>query len=209
MNRRSFLTVAGTTCLGAGLATVTEGVPAWAVTANYFNRRIPDEAHIKMGQLASQGITSFSFTPSNGWVMATELGGYFARGIPDECYTTLGQMLARRTRIHSIAFPPAGGNRWVITGNNDYFARNIEPECYQTIVNFYRASEPVVHVAFPPGGGNRWVVVGTRTFFARNIDEECYQAMLRLTQQSDRRVTRVAFPYSGGWAAGQRQDHFG
>jgi hypothetical protein len=56
--------------LGVGLAVMTGAEPAAAGSFPYFNRRIPDEAHTVMGQLAPLGVTSFSFTPSNGWASA-------------------------------------------------------------------------------------------------------------------------------------------
>jgi CubicO group peptidase (beta-lactamase class C family) len=161
---------------------------------------------MKMGEMAPYGITSFSFTSSNGWVIVTQTGGYFARNIPDECFAKLGEMIAAGTMIHCIAFPPEGGNRWVITGDKGLFARNIPEEGYQKILEFYNSGQQVVHVAFPPAGGNRWVVVGTNGFYARNIDDECYKMMRNLTQ-GGRRVTRVAFPYTGGWAV-IAQDEF-
>ncbi|NRQ38759.1 WD40 repeat domain-containing protein [Nonomuraea sp. NN258] len=193
MDRRGFLALTG----AAGLATLGLAAPAQAAAARYFNRRIPDEAHRQMGKLAAYGITSFSFTPSNGWVVVTGDGHYFARNIPDECYAKLKELIAKGTRIHCVAFPPEGGNRWVITGDKTLFARNIPEECYQRILSYYKAGQQVVHVAFPPGGGNRWTVVATNGFFARNIDEECYQKMRELSRSS--RVTRVAFAPGGGW----------
>jgi Beta-lactamase len=209
MDRRRFLTLTSGASLGIGLAAATGNGLAAADSFPYFNRRIPDDAHTAMGQLAPLGITSFSFTPSNGWVMVagnSQSGSSAGYGIPDECHSRLGQMVANGTQIHCIAFPPAGGNQWVITGDNSWFARNIDNECYQKIMDFYNSGQQVVHVGFPPAGGNRWVIVGTSGFFARNIDDECYQMMRNLTQ-GGRRVTRVAFPYTGGWTV-VAQDEF-
>ncbi|SEN70884.1 hypothetical protein [Nonomuraea pusilla] len=194
MERRHFLALTG----AAGLATLGGlAAPAQAAGYRFFNRRIPDEAHKKIGELAPSGITSFSFTPSNGWVVVAQNGRYFARGIPDECFAKLGQMIRSGMRIHCVAFAPEGGNRWVITADRSFFARNIPDECYKRIGGYYAADQPVVHVAFPPAGGDRWVVVGTDGFFARGVDDACYQKMRELSR--GRRVTRVAFPYTGGW----------
>lgn len=209
MDRRRFLAATGVTSLGLGLTAAagpagaaTNG-PAGAGTAAagtpYFNRRIPDEAHTTIGQFAPQGITSFAFTPSNGWVLTTQTGGYFARGIPQECFDTLVQMVGNGTRIHCVAFPPEGGNRWVITGDKGLSARGIAEECWQTLLSYHNSGQQVAHVAFPPAGGNRWVVVGANgAFTARGIDDECYQMMRNLSTDG-RRVTRVSFPYPGGW----------
>ncbi|WP_162907142.1 serine hydrolase domain-containing protein [Allorhizocola rhizosphaerae] len=206
MDRRRFLALTGGLGLGTSIASLTAAGSASAAGYPYFNRRIPDEAHTQIGAMSAQGITSFSFTPSNGWVIVTQSGGYFARNIPDECFTKLGQMIANGTKIHCVAFPPAGGNSWVITGDNDMFARNIPDECYTKLLEFYNGGQQVMHVGFPPAGGNRWVVVGSSGFYARNIDDECFQMMRNLTQ-GGRKVTRVAFPYTGGWAV-VAQDEF-
>jgi CubicO group peptidase (beta-lactamase class C family) len=212
MDRRRFVALALASGAGAGLASmgageqVQAGEQTQAAAFPYFNRRIPDEAHSKMGELAPQGITAFAFTPANGWVIVTQTGASFARNIPAECYTALGQLIAAGTRIHCVAFPPAGGNSWVITGHNTYASRNLPAECASQIAQYYAAGEQVVDVAFPPGGANSWTVVSTAGFTARNIDDECFQMMRNLTQGS-RQIGRVAFAYTGGWTI-IAQDHF-
>ncbi|MDI1463751.1 serine hydrolase domain-containing protein [Catellatospora sp. KI3] len=207
MDRRRFLALTAGTGIGTSLAALAPAASAEAAGYPYFNRRIPDAAHTQIGAMQAQGITSFAFTPANGWVLVTQTGGYYAGGIPDECFTKLGQMIANGTKIHCVAFPPAGGNSWVITGDNDMFARNIPAECYTRLQEFYAAGQHVVHVGFPPAGGNSWVVVGSGGgFYARGVDDECYQ-MMRNLSQGGRKVTRVAFPYTGGWAV-VAQDEF-
>ncbi|MEO3805457.1 serine hydrolase domain-containing protein [Nonomuraea sp. B1E8] len=202
MDRRRFLALAG--AAGAAVGGLAE--PALAAGYPSFNRRIPEEAHAKMKELAPYRITSFAFTPSNGWVMVTADGRYFARGIPDGCFTELKKLVTAGLRIHCVAFPPEGGDRWVITTDKGVSARNIPEECHQRITAYYAAGQQVEHVAFPPSGGNRWVVVAARGTFARGIDDECYQ-MMRNLEQGGRRVTRVAFPYTGGWLV-VAQDEF-
>lgn len=205
MDRRRLLAAA----TGAGALTLAGlGISRSAQAASYpyVNRRIPDAAHTQIGLMSSQGISTFSFTPANGWVIVTQTGGYYASGIPSECYIKLQQMIANGTKIHCVAFPPAGGNSWVIAGDNDMFARNIPGECYNKMLEYYANGQQVVHVGFPPAGGNSWVVVGTSTFNARNVDDECYQ-MMRNLSQNGRKVTRVSFPYGGGWAI-VAQDEF-
>ncbi len=176
----------------------TENGLAAAASFPYFNRHILDEAHTVMGQLAPQGITSFSFTPSNGLVMVTQSGEYFAHGIPDECFSKLGQMMANGTRIHCIAFPPAGGNQWVITGDNDLFARNIDGECYQMMRNLTQGGRRITRVAFPYTGG--WTVVAQDEFHARGIDNECFQQMQNFAA-GGWQLHNVAFsPQNNGWS---------
>ncbi len=190
LGRREILIGAGAALLGLGAG---GGFPS-----TYFNRRIPDEAHQKMGELAKYGITTFSFTPTGGWVMVTRDGRYFARGIPDECYQKLGEFVKKRAQVHCIAFPAEGGNRWVIATNKGIFARGVPDECYQTILDLKSKGREITHVAFAPAGGNRWVVIADGKFMARNIDDECYQMMRNLSQA--RKVTRVEFrKKNNGW----------
>ncbi|SDK75100.1 serine hydrolase domain-containing protein [Nonomuraea jiangxiensis] len=204
MDRRSFLAVTTATGLGVGLSAF--GSAAQAASYPYVNRRVPAEATTKMGELAPYGVTAFAFTPSNGWVIVTQDGRYFARGIPDACFTELAGLLKAGRKVTCVAFPPEGGDRWVITTDKGMSSRGLPEECRQRIADNYAAGQPVAHVAFPPAGGNRWVVVTTTGFFARGVDDECYQMMRNLTQ-GGRRVTRVAFPYGGGWTV-VAQDRF-
>lgn len=137
--------------------------------AMFFNRRILEEAHQKIAELAPLGITAFAFTPTNGWVIVTQTGAFFARNIPQECFDKLGELIAAGVTINCVAFPPAGGNSWVITGNGGFFCRNAPQECADKIAQFYLAGQPVIDVAFPPGGGNSWTVAARppSTYFLR------------------------------------------
>jgi hypothetical protein len=194
MDRRAFLALSVMIGTGAILA----GRAAAAATAyNFFNRRIPNEAHAKMGELAQQGITTFSFTPTNGWVIVTETGAYVAQDIPTACLTKLNELLNAGRRVHCVAFPPTALDGWVITTDGGYHAWSIPGECQRRIESFTSAGESIVQVAFPPSGGNSWVVVGTENFYARNIDDQCYQAMVKASDRG-KRITQVAFRWTGG-----------
>ncbi|NUW40476.1 serine hydrolase domain-containing protein [Nonomuraea rhodomycinica] len=206
MDRRRFLALTGTAAVGAGLATAGFGPVAQAASYPFADAGVPAEAHTKTAELAPYGITAMAFTPSNGWVVVTQDGRYFARGIPDACFAELGRLIKGGTKIHCVAFPPEGGDRWVITGDKGMAARGLPEECHARITASYDAGRQVVDVAFPPAGGNRWTVADTGGFYARGIDDECYQMMRNLTQ-GGRRVTRVAFPKAGGWAV-VAQDEF-
>lgn len=202
MDRRAFLGAALLATAGSAL-----GGPSAVAASQLFNRRVPADAHARLVELAPRGVTAFSFAPAGGWVVVTALGDCDSRDIPTECLAKLSEFVASGHRIHCVAFPPAGGNSWVITTDRGLYARNIPPECYSKLIEQYGAGNPVVHVAFPPAGGNSWVVLGANGyFFARNVDDECYQMMRNLTQ-GGRRLTRVAFPYTGGWAV-VAQDEF-
>ncbi|MBL4866910.1 MAG: serine hydrolase [Pseudomonadales bacterium] len=193
---------------GAVAASCMLSLPACHRSSYYFNRRIPSEAHEQIGVHAHNGITTFAFTPSNGWVLATDEGPYFARNIPEECYQKLGEFVANGAEINCIAFPPAGGNSWVICTNQGIFARGIPEECYQQMLTYLRNGWEIKHVAFPPAGGNSWVIVTDGPFYARNIDDECYQIMRNLTQ-GGRTVTRVVFSWSNnGWVVIAEDEFF-
>ncbi|MEV0237938.1 serine hydrolase domain-containing protein [Nonomuraea sp. NPDC050786] len=202
MDRRRFLALTG----AAGLATVDFARPALAASYPFATGGVPDELKTKMGELAPYGITAAAFTPSGGWVIVAQDGRYFARGVPDACFAELQKMIKAGGKVHCVAFPPEGGDRWVITGDKGMSARGLPEECHQRISDSYAAGRQVVDVAFPPAGGNRWTVADTQGFFVRGIDDECYQMMRNLTQ-AGRKVTRVAFPKAGGWAV-VAQDQF-
>lgn len=178
--------------------------PAYAAT--YFNRNIPDEAHTQMGKLAPDGLSTFSFTPSNGWVITTLKGRRFARNIPGACYNQLLQYLSDGHRIQVLAFPPQGGNSWLIVTDRTVSSTGIPSECASKITEFRNQRRQVLSVAFPPAGGNRWVVVANGAFFARNIPDECYQIMRNLSQRPrpgaavPRQIHQVSFTPSGGWS---------
>ncbi|MFD0471143.1 hypothetical protein ACFQ0B_24660 [Nonomuraea thailandensis] len=112
MERRRFLALAGAAGLGA--ATGHVAAPAQAASYPYYDGGIPDEAHTKLGELAAYGVTALAFTPSGGWVVVTQDGRYFARGIPDACFAEIGRLSEAGRKINCVAFPPEGGDRWVI-----------------------------------------------------------------------------------------------
>ncbi len=193
-----------------GLPREWTSLPAlWAALGNapatFYNRNIPGEAHTQMTRLAPRGISTFSFTPSNGWVITTPDGQRFARNIPDDCYQVLLAYLGAGHRVQVLAFPPAGGNSWVIVTDRGKFAKNIPTECNAKINEYRSAGRQIRCVAFPPAGGNRWVVVADGAWQARYIPDECFQVMRNLSQRPwpgtrpPRRIHHVAFTPSGGW----------
>ena len=143
MDRRRFLTLAGATGLGIGLVGAIPGV-AQATTFPYFNRRIPNDVHTKIGEMAQYGITNVAFTPTGGWVITTQFGGYWAINIPADCFNTINSYLSQGATIHCVAFTPSGG--FVITTNAGYYASGIPAECYTKIGDYYNSGQQVVHV---------------------------------------------------------------
>ena len=180
-----------------------------------FNRNIPEEANTEMQRLLQYQIAVFAFTPSNGWVIVTKDGRYFARNIPEECFQKLEEFVNAGHKIQHIAFPPRGGNSWVIITDRTKFARNIPEECNTKLNEYYADGKRVRCVAFPPNrGDNSWVIVTNDGFFARNIPDECYQIMLNLYQRPQiganvpRLVHYVSFTPTGGWLVLARDYYF-
>jgi hypothetical protein len=167
--------------------------PPW----RFFNRRIPDEAHLVMGRLAHRRITTFAFTPANGWAMITEDGGYSTRGIPAECFSALAGMIAAGARIDCIAFPPSEDGGWLLTTDRGLSARNVPDVCQRRVQLALDDGRRVTEVAFRPDG-NGWVVLDSDGFTAHGIDAKCRRAMGEM-EDNGHRLTRVAFNSTGGW----------
>lgn len=163
-----------------------------------FNRNIPDEAHQQLQKMGPAGVHVFAFTPSGGWVLITA-SGLFARGIPDECFNQLNALRAAGHTIRVVAFPPEGGNRFLIVTDRTYFARNIPDECYDRLGDMWNKGARPTCVAFPPAGGNRWAILAGKALYCRGINDECYQQLCNFAQGL-RPAVRVAFTPAGGFA---------
>jgi CubicO group peptidase (beta-lactamase class C family) len=181
-----------------------------------FNRNIDPEAHAQMERLLAEGIAVFAFHPDGGWVIVTEKGSKFARNIPEECNQKLEEFLAAGHKIRSIAFPPQGGNRWVIVTDRTKFARNIPAEANEQLERFLAQGHKVLSVAFPyrRTTDNSWVILAEDDFFARNIDDEAYQIIRNFMQRPrpgaarSRPVHDVAFAPGGGWVVLGEDDFY-
>jgi len=166
---------------------------------SFFDSNIPNDAHTFVTNcMAGSGVSVVAFTPSGGWVVVAPDGAYAAEGIPEDCFTTLASFIQSDWTVNSIAFPPAGGDSWVIVADQGFFARNIPDDCYEMIESFYTGGSQISCVAFPPAGGDSWVIIANNAFFAHNIDDECFQILCNYTQ-GNRRATQVTFAPDGGW----------
>ncbi len=160
---------------------------------------IPNDAHTFIGScMGGPGVSVVAFTPSGGWVVVAPNGSYMAEGIPQDCFTQLGTVLKNGWTVRSIAFPPAGGDSWVIVADQGYYASNIPNECFQTIGTYFKNGWKISCVAFPPAGGDSWVIIANNAMNASNIDDQCFQTLCNYTQ-GNRRATQVAFGPKGGW----------
>lgn len=151
-------------------------------------RNIPDAAHKFIGNTINSGVSVIAFTPSGGWVAVAANGAYEAHGIPDECFSKLEGYIHQGAKVRVIAFPPQGGNSWVIVTDKGYFARNIPDECCKMMGDFAHNGSPITCIAFPPAGGNSWVIVAENALFARNINDECFQFLNNYTRGAARQV---------------------
>ncbi|WNJ20247.1 serine hydrolase domain-containing protein [Pontibacter sp. G13] len=174
----------------------------------YMNRNIPNEAHNKMGEFIPDGISTFAMHPDGGWVIVSKKGRKFARNIPEECNKEIDNYLAQGHEIRCVAFPPEGGNCWVIVTDRNIFARNIPQEAFDTLIDWQKQGEEIRCIAFPfkRSTTNSWVIVADGRVSARNIDDECFQLMRNLLQSPtpnqgpSRPIHHVAFEPGGGWA---------
>ncbi|MGA3123153.1 MAG: hypothetical protein ABSF69_20470 [Polyangiaceae bacterium] len=100
----------------------------------YYDSNIPNDAHTFIGTcMSGPGVSVVAFTPSGKWVVVAPNGWYMAEGIPNDCFTTLGTFIQNGRNVRSIAFPPAGGDSWVIVADQGYYARNIPNDCFNMI----------------------------------------------------------------------------
>jgi CubicO group peptidase (beta-lactamase class C family) len=169
----------------------------------FYNRNIPEEAHLKMKEFSSGGedLAWVAFAPGGGgrWSVVAKDGAFFNRNIPDECHQKMKDLSKGGARIVCVAFPPQGGNSWsVVNDQGAFFNRNIPDECHQKMKDLSKDGAKIVCVAFPPQGGNSWSVVNDKgAFFNRNIPDECHHKMQDLSKDGAR-VVCVAFPLQGG-----------
>ncbi len=173
-----------------------------------FNRNIPDDAHTAITNNISMGISTFSFTPSGGWILVSKTGKMMQKNIPLECEKKVKEFLAKGHKIKNVAFPPKGGNSWIIVTDKTTFSRNIPNECYKKIQEFQKRGKKISLVAFPTRikTENSWVILNNDgSFFARNIDDECYQILGNLREsdmpgkKAARKITHISFAPNGGF----------
>lgn len=183
----------------------------------YFNRSLANETHAQIGTFSKNGITSLAFTPDAGWVITTMDGKSFARNIPQECHDKINEFLKQGHIIQHIAFPPKGGNSWVIITDKTFFSRNIPNEAHLEMQNLVKQGKKIKKVFFPikRSSDNSWLILTEDgDFRARNIDDECYQILRNLSQSAflgkpaPRKIHHVEFTKSGGWLVVADDYHF-
>ncbi len=198
LHRRRFLALtAGTTAAGLCLPAYASRPPC-AIVAQSFDRGLPSAAHDAIQRLRSKGLSVVSFTPSGGWVVVSGDGQMESAGIPSECRSKLRQYLDQGHRINCVAFPRAGGNRWVIVHETNFFARGIEQACFDDLVKLVRTEKrEVFTVAFEPGGG--FSIVHANGFENRGIASAVEQQMRAHDASSphDASLRGIAFHDSG------------
>jgi len=155
--------------------------------AMYYDHNLPNDAHAFIGAcMAAAGVSVVAFTPSGGWVIVSPNGTYKAEGIPQDCFTALGKFLSDGWTVRSIAFPPAGGDSWVIVADQGYMSHNIPQDCFTKIGQFHSGGSKISCVAFPPSPGDSWAIIANNAIYTHNIDNECFQELQKLTQGAQR-----------------------
>lgn len=184
------------------------GSTYFVAAQTHFNRNLPNEAHQQIVKFIGNGISTFAFTPTGGWVVATNDGKSFSRNIPQECHDKINQLIKEGHKIVNVSFPPAGGNKWVIITDKTFFARNIPDECYKKMGQMVKEGKKISKVIFPTKRttDNSWLILNDNgSFFARNIDDECFQILNNLSQspypnqKPIRKIHHVEFAPNGGW----------
>ena len=178
------------------------------------NKQIDQDAHEKMENHYLKGIAEFAFHPSGGWVLVTQDGGKYYEDVPNNLLAKLDQYLNAGHEVQCIAFPPKGGDSWVVVTDRKKFARNIPEECNDKLDELISRGEQILDVAFPfkRPNDNSWVIITDKSYYARNIDDECYQMLHNFWQEYEpgkrsRPVYSVAFEPNGGWTI-IAQDYF-
>lgn len=183
----------------------------------YFNRSLANDIHSQIGTFNKNGITSLAFTPDAGWVITTKDGKSFARNIPQESHDKINELIKQGHIIQHIAFPPKGGNSWVVITDKTFFSRNIPNEAYLEMGNLVKQGKKIKKVFFPikRSSDNSWLILTEDgDFRARNIDDECYQILRNLSQSAfpgkpaPRKIHHVEFTKSGGWLVVADDYHF-
>ncbi|MFD0471144.1 hypothetical protein ACFQ0B_24665 [Nonomuraea thailandensis] len=80
-----------------------------------------------------------------------------ARGIPEACELRIDAFYQAGQQVVDVAFPPAGGDRWVVAASAGYYAKGVDDECYQMMRNLTQGGRRITRVAFPaPAAGRSW-----------------------------------------------------
>lgn len=163
-----------------------------------FNRRLPDELHKKIKELAPHGITAIGVTPGGGWSIAAGARKSFSRNVPDACYQQIRSFSASGRIINCIAFPPGPGDGWLVATDESTRWSNLPGECESRLRRLINRGRKIKHVAFPPTGENRWLIITDSGFFARKIDDQLYQ-ILRNYKAGKTEIRRVVFGANNSW----------
>ncbi len=182
-----------------------------------FNKGIPNKAHQRISENIQYGIQSFSFTPNGGWALITNQNKFYYDNIPSECISRVRDFIKKGHKVINIAFPPKGGNSWVVLTDKSMFARNIPNESYLKLKEYYKKGVKPISIVYPRKRttDNSWLIITEKGgFSAKHIDDECFQ-ILRNLSESDmpnkrpaRKITHVSFRSNGNWLVIADDYHF-
>jgi len=177
-----------------------------------FNKNIPNEAHQKITQNLSNGISCFTFSPIGGWVLITNNNKFYQVGIPDDAHRFLKHFKKTGHKLKQISFAhkiPKGTygnyNAHVIITDRGAYGVNIPGELKNKISDFQRRKKKIKNISFPfvANSTNAWVIITEDGDFAsKNIPDNLYKYLVRAKKSSattGKKITQVSFTPSGGW----------
>ena len=211
----------------AALRSMTLGTAGWLLTpqlfkignkSNYsqlYGFNIPQEAMEMAQAMAGDGIVTFAFTASDGWLVVTKNGQVSSKNVPTACTTKLDEFIKAGHQIRSVAFPPQGSNSFVIITDKSYATNQIEAPLEAKLKELKSKETAIKHIAFRPKRGNdRWIIITDNGFVAQNIPDECYQVLKNLQEsptvngEPTRKINSVSFSNTGGWVINAEDYYF-
>ncbi|MEN8125369.1 MAG: hypothetical protein ABFR32_09575 [Bacteroidota bacterium] len=179
-----------------------------------YNKNIPNEAHQKINQNLSRGISSFTFSPNGGWVIITNKNNFYQVGIPSDTREFLKHFKNTGHKLKQVSFAPkipkgkySNYNAHVIVTNKGAYGVNIPKELKNKISDFQKKGKKIKSISFPyvANSTNAWVIIASSgEFYARGIPDECYKYLKKVRDannsgRSSTKLTQVSFTPSGGW----------
>ena len=156
---------------------------------HFFNRNIPQAAHVKMMSLQQKKLQVVAFS-LNGWIIVTQDNEVFFENIPYDCEQQINQC---SEKIRDIVFYPQDDG-WVIITDTHFYSNNIPVACREQLSRLFSQSKSV-HITFTRRGG--WLVHNEKSFASHDFPEDCLQVVLNF-QQGFRQPHHVVF-FDEGW----------
>ena len=140
------------------------GWVALNAVGSYRRSSIPVACENAIKNKSAGGVpTLVAFSQNNGWVVVYENGARASDGLPQGCRTDIDNLSSGANRVTCIAFPPQGGDRWVvINSGGGYIARSPGDELYMYMNFFAQVNGPIRYVSYD-GDNSGWSVLADMT----------------------------------------------